>query len=141
MSVYSEMKEHGVRKGWRVWWTWAGVDDIEVLTVGTRLRRFIWQVFGGGPKFDELEFDAQADAALATDIARDARMHLVPTATGHLILGPGMTAARATLCAPGDAPVALCPHCLQVATDNPDDHPWRHCLNCGYDEHAAHAAR
>lgn len=37
-----EFKEHGLRKGWRVWWTWASAMDITTITRGTRVRRWVW---------------------------------------------------------------------------------------------------
>lgn len=38
-----EIRRHGLRKGIRVWFTWASVDDILELTWQTRARRWVWE--------------------------------------------------------------------------------------------------
>jgi hypothetical protein len=40
--MLTEIRRYGLRKGWRAWWTWASVDDIETLTTTTRARRWVW---------------------------------------------------------------------------------------------------
>ena len=37
-----EIRQHGLTKGIRVWFTWASVHDIETLTRNTRIRRWFW---------------------------------------------------------------------------------------------------
>ena len=37
-----EFRRHGFVKGWRVWWTWAAVKDIETISRETKARRWVW---------------------------------------------------------------------------------------------------
>lgn len=42
MGMVREVRRHGLKKGIRVWFTWASVDDIETLTKRTRASRWVW---------------------------------------------------------------------------------------------------
>jgi hypothetical protein len=47
-----EIRRHGFRKGVRVWFTWAAVEDIEELSATTRRRRAAYELLRLGLIFD-----------------------------------------------------------------------------------------